>query len=100
MRIIWILFVLTCLCVGCKGHVLNSKDAQRMNSQLLESGRIASGAIATDRLLPETGALQVKQPKEMKALEPKKLNALEPPKALMPKKSDQPKALVSSTGNF
>jgi len=107
MRIVCILFILVCLCGGCKGM-----GSQRVGDQAAtQNNKIASGLLAKDMILPETGASQIKPPKGMRISEPKMLNALEAPKAMMPEKSKEPKtlmpkdpeelkALPSSSGNF
>jgi len=101
MKLICILLALICLCAGCSNKHAN-KNAQQKD-------KIASGRISNERLLPETGAQHIRPPKELKAPAPKMLKGQEAPKtlqgqeapiALMPKKSEEPKVLVSNSGNF
>ena len=75
MKIVCIFFVLICLCGGCKD----------IGSQKI--------TINKDNFLPETGAQQIRPPKEISASEPMKLEQPNAPKALIPEKLDEPKAL-------
>jgi len=83
MKVIVVFIVLVCVCGGCKGKGVAVNGGNAMQKEIEENGKIASGAIINDALLPETGAQQPQDLKETKLLQP---GDSKQPGELVPKK--------------